>query len=147
MSFIDGSSQTMVNFDSYSIVLPLQFRSVAATSKRSELGTFELLNAAKGMQSYPQVKYRLEFHRRFTFPILCLVLMIVAPPLSLMTGASGRMGGLSLGFLVVGAYYAFQLFVEGIIRAGLVPHFPGAWVPCVASLCLAITIFRKEAAR
>jgi LPS export ABC transporter permease LptG/LPS export ABC transporter permease LptF len=71
--------------------------------------------------------YLIEFHRRFSFPAACLVLMLVGVPL----GLSSRRGGKGSGFVVtlalVFVYYILSLIGVALAKQGQVPVALGVW--------------------
>jgi LPS export ABC transporter permease LptG/LPS export ABC transporter permease LptF len=71
--------------------------------------------------------YTIEFHRRFSFPTACFVLMLVGVPL----GLSSKRGGKATGFVVTLAlvflYYFLSSVGIALARTGKLPAFLGVW--------------------
>jgi lipopolysaccharide export system permease protein len=145
ISFLRNTSATDMAFDRYSIQLAMS--SMKATRSYQAMTPFELLNEARAMDGKRRLDYLIEFHRRLTFPFLCIVLMALAPPLSLRAGKTGKLSGLAMGFFVIAAYYGILVFLEGEIRMGRLPHYLGAWLPFAIFMSLALFLFRQEGAR
>lgn len=136
-----GSTTTEVSFGRYSLAVPV---AVSSPSKKyQELSPGRLLKEAKTGSLRDRKKMILEFHRRLTLPSVCLVLMLLGPPLSLKAGRTGRLGGLSVGLLVFAAYYGALMYGESLVRANKVPHYIGAWAPAMALGTVAVLVFRK----
>jgi len=121
-----GNRTIEMFFKSYNMLLALE--SNLPAKKLAEYTPFELL---KEMQGTPQeiLSFQLEFHRRLSLPLLCMTLILLAPPLALVAGKSGRLGGLTTGLVVFTGYYILLIYCEGLVRAGDIPHVIGAWIP------------------
>jgi lipopolysaccharide export system permease protein len=127
-----GSTVTEIGFRSYRFELS---PSAQPTEKRmSEFTPFELISRASESQSR-SLLYYLEFHRRLSMPAICLIIIMLGPPLALMAGKSGRLGGLTLGLLVFVVYYSTLLYGENLARSGTVPHVVGSWLPFLLLAC------------
>jgi len=89
----------------------------------------------------------LEFHRRLSLPSLCLLLMFLGPPLSLLSGKSGRLGGLTLGIGVFTLFYIMLVYGENMARTGVVSHVIGAWTPVLIIAVSSLLAFMKVESR
>lgn len=139
----DGSTE--VFFGGYRLSLNLNVE--GPSRKNSELTPAELLKDA-GNRPYPeQIPFLLEFHRRLSMPGLCLFLMLLGPPLALIAGKAGRLGGLTIGLAVFTAFYVMLVYGENTVRSGLLPHYAGAWLPVIALGLMSVAAFRKASAR
>jgi len=138
------NSTTEIGFKKYRFAL--QLTRPEFSRKRTELSTFELLREAKKIPN-ERTLYLIEFHRRFTFPLLCLIIAFLAPPLSLIAGKTGRFGGLTIGLGVFSAYYAGTLYGERLATAGLIPPYIGSWVTLFLTAILSYIAFRKASKR
>lgn len=114
---------------------------------RAELTPPALLKSASAAGDEERTRLLLEFHRRLSLPALCLILMVLGPPLSLQAGRSGKLGGLTLGMLVFALYYAAVVYTEGLAQAGTLPHWLGAWLPALVFGALAVFVFRRASSR
>ena len=136
-----GSSTTEIFFERYNLILA--FESDLPSRKNAELTPFELLKKIR--EGTPvTLLLQLEFYRRITLPFMCIVLIALGPPLSMMTGRSGRLGGLSLGLGVFSSYYMLLIYGENLARAGKIPHYIGAWTPAFILGVFALWILKKE---
>ncbi len=136
---------TEVFFEGYNLSLNLAVEGPAR--KNAEMTPLELLQEAKAKGPKERISFLLELHRRLSLPSLCLLLMFLGPPLSLLSGKSGRLGGLTLGIGVFTLFYIMLVYGENMARTGKIPHYIGAWLPTLVigiSSCLA---FRKAAVR
>jgi LPS export ABC transporter permease LptF/LPS export ABC transporter permease LptG len=70
---------------------------------------------------------RVEFHRRFAFPVACLVFALVALPVGSRPRRGGRAAGFVLAAALVCAYYVVFVFCASLARDGSVPTWLGIW--------------------
>ncbi|GFP40872.1 LptF/LptG family permease, partial [Candidatus Hakubella thermalkaliphila] len=85
-----------------------------------------------------------ELPRSLSRPSVGLLLMRLGPPLSLFTGKSGRLGGLTLGLLIFAVFYALLIYGENLAMAGKIPHYIAAWSPTVILGLFSIGVFKRE---
>lgn len=140
-----GESTTDISFGRYKMVIP--FGAMAPGGKHDELSPGGLLKEAGAASGKRRVELLLEFHRRLSMPALCLVLMFLGPPLALMSGKTGKLGGLTLGLFVFAAYYAALTYAENLAVSGKIPHYAGAWGPAAALAAFSLWMFRREEAK
>ena len=88
-------------------------------------------------------KHEVEYHRKFTLSIACLVLFFIGAPL----GAIIRKGGLGLPlvisvvFFVI--YHVISMTGEKSVRAGQMDAFPGMWLSSIILLPLGLLLTIK----
>jgi len=133
-----GDRTTEIFFKKYNMLLSLE--SDLPAKKISEYTPFELLKELKGN---PQniLPLQLEFHRRLSLPLLCMILILIAPPLSLVAGKSGRLGGLAIGLFVFTSYYILLIYCENLVRANNIAHYIGSWIPTITMGIIGICLF------
>ncbi len=136
-----SEGSTEIFFDGYNLTLNLAVE--GQSRKNSEMTPLELLGTAKESEPKEAISYLLEFHRRLSLPSLCLVLLFLGPPLSLLSGKAGRLGGLTLGIGVFTLFYVMLVYGENMARTGTVPHYIGAWAPVAIIGTFALIAFRK----
>src|SRR4029077_2677117 len=78
-------------------------------------------NGPKALES------RVEVHRRFAFPVACLVFALVALPVGSRPRRGGRAAGFVLAAALVCAYYVVFVFCASLARDGSVPTWLGIW--------------------
>jgi lipopolysaccharide export system permease protein len=140
-----SGGSTELFFDGYN--LSLNFAMESSSRKNSEMTPFELLALARKNGPKEGIPFFLEFHRRLSLPSLCLLLMILGPPLSLLSGKSGRLGGLTLGIGVFTLFYVMLVYGENMARTGAVSHVIGAWTPVVIIAASSLLAFLKVESR
>lgn len=140
-----SSTITELFFDRYNMSLTLEAESPAP--KKMEYNPLQLLRDAKKAETYRRgASLYLEFHRRLSLPAVCLIIIFLGTPLSLIAGKSGRLGGLAIGLLVFTLYYMLLIYGENLVMAQKLPHLIGAWAPCVLLGIIAFVLFKREGA-
>lgn len=138
-------ASTELIFGRYRMTVPVRIQT--PTKELNEMTPLELLKESRRGEKRESVMALLEFHRRLSLPAACLLLMLFGPPLALVAGKTGRLGGLALGIGVFAAYYAAIMYFEKLARSGAVPHYIGAWAPALMLGVLAVIMFMREEAR
>ena len=142
MHMAKDANSTEIFFAGYNLLL--NFAADQLAKKNSEFTPLELIKEAKKVSPPENVPLYLELHRRMSLPFVCLVLMLLGPPLALLAGKSGKLGGLTIGLLVFVVFYILLIYGENLARAGSVPHYAGAWAPAVIIGILSLATFRRE---
>lgn len=114
----------------------------SSEKKNSELTPLELLKAAKESPD-KKIQFFLEFHRRLSMPAICLIIILLGPSLSLMSGKSGKLGGLTVGLSVFAIYYTLLLYGENLTRSGKLSHIVGAWLSFAILWIFSLFIFER----
>jgi lipopolysaccharide export system permease protein len=134
-----------ISFKGYNLSLSLV--SEGPSRKNSEMTPGELLREAESKEKKERISLLLEFHRRLSLPSLCLLLMFLGPPLSLLSGKSGRLGGLTIGLGIFVLFYTTLVYSENVVRSGYLSHYTGAWLPVVLIGVASIWSFMKAGSR
>lgn len=145
--YVNISKSTTITemfFDKYNMSLAISADSPAP--KKIESTPMQLLRDARlSVSSKKTAALYLEFDRRLSLPTVCLILIFMGAPLALLSGKSGRLGGLAIGLLVFTVYYMLLIYGENLVMAGKLPHFIGAWLPCILLGIIAFILFKREA--
>jgi lipopolysaccharide export system permease protein len=133
---LEQQSVHTINFNTYDIHLDLQ-RGVASTDTgpkdEEEMSLSELQRGIQGAQQKDKRYYRMlmELHTRFSLPVACLALGLLAVPLGIQSRVVKRSYGAVLGlgffllyYLILSAGYVFG-------EVGLYPPAVGMWLPNV----------------
>ncbi|MCX8031081.1 MAG: LptF/LptG family permease [Thermodesulfovibrionales bacterium] len=134
------NSITEIHFEKYQFLLVPSVMGYGR--KKSELSPFELLVASE-LEQDQRIKYILEFHRRVSLPLLCFLIVFLAPPLSLLSGRSGKLGGVTLGLAVFVIYYSILLYGENLAKSGKIPPFFGSWISFIILMIFSILLFYR----
>ena len=116
---------------------------VALSIARSKKYYIESLINELGNYDRPVISLNVEWHKKFTLSIACLILFFVGAPL----GAIIRKGG--LGMPVVVSVVIFILFWvvtitgEKMSKEGALPPYIGMWIATAVTLPLGIFLTRK----
>jgi lipopolysaccharide export system permease protein len=145
LNMVSGDSTTELFFKKYNLVLKLE--PDTPTRKNADLTPFELLGKLKTAEKRGVTPLYLEIHRRLSLPLLCIVLILFGPALSMLAGKTGKLGGLTIGLSVFTVYYMLLIYGENLARAGKISHYIGAWGPTLILGIFALLIFRKECCR
>ncbi len=146
INIIRGDNTTELFFDRYRMLLSLDSESPAPN--KIEFTPSQLLDKARAAESKKdRTAFLLEFNRRLSLPAVCLILIFLGPSLSVLSGKSGKLGGLAVGLIVFAGYYMLLLYGESLANAGRVPYYVGAWSPAFLLGVLASVLFAKESAR
>jgi lipopolysaccharide export system permease protein len=137
-----GDNTTEVFFKKYNMVL--QIETDAPSRKNSDLTPWELMGKIERLDSHEAKFIYLELHRRFSLPFMCIIIIFLGPPLALIAGKSGRLGGLTIGLATFTAYYMLLVYGENLVRAGNFPHYLGAWAATLILCVFAFWVFRRE---
>lgn len=130
-----------IYFEGYNLSLNLSLE--GPLRKNSELTPAGLLREARDKDARERLNLLLEFHRRLSLPSVCLFLMLLGPPLSLLFGRSGRLGGLTIGLATFTLFYLMLIYGENLARSGSLPHYAGAWLSVVVIGIASAWAFRK----
>jgi lipopolysaccharide export system permease protein len=142
INMVQGESSTEVFFKKYNMALRLE--SGQTSRKNAELTPYELIQEIGTADSHRATSLYLELYRRFSLPFMCIILIFLGPPLAMIAGKSGKLGGLTIGLAVFTTYYMLLIYSENLVRAGKIPHEIGAWSATVILGIAAVLAFRKE---
>lgn len=110
--------------------------------KNSEMTPAELLAGARTVAD-KKIPYTLEFYRRLSMPAICLIIIVLGPSLSLMSGKSGKLGGLTVGLSVFAVYYTLLIYGENLARSGKLPLAVGAWLSFIVLSAFALIVSER----
>jgi lipopolysaccharide export system permease protein len=141
----EGKNTTELFFSKYNMVLKLEAET--PSRRNSELTPYEIINIIPQSDRHRTLVLYTELFRRVTLPLLCVILIFFGPPLSMMAGKSGKLGGLTIGLLVFTVYYMVLLYGENLVRSEKGPYYIGNWLPTVLIGICAFMLFRRENSR
>ena len=89
------------------------------------------------------IRHEIEWHRKFTLPIACIVLFFIGAPL----GAIIRKGGLGLPVVVSVLFFVIfhviSFTCEKMVRESIMPASEGMWIPSIIFLPIGIFLTLK----
>lgn len=142
INMVKDQSATEVFFQTYHMTLMLEEGQHAR--KNTELTPYELIQVIGKIDPRYHASLYLELYRRFSLPFMCIILIFLGPPLAMIAGKSGKLGGLTIGLAVFTAYYLLLIYGENLARAGSIPYAVGSWSATVALGIAALAVFRRE---
>jgi LPS export ABC transporter permease LptF/LPS export ABC transporter permease LptG len=86
---------------------------------------------------------RVELHRRFAFPVACLVFALVAVPLGAQPRRGGRAAGSLLAVVLISCYYLMLVVGAGLARQGHLLPAEGVWIANVVLAALALALLPR----
>lgn len=143
-----GGTMTDISFERYVMSIPIETKITRHKLKTAEMTPAGLLSAAPSMEDARQrVHALMEFHRRFTIPLMSICVALFSIPLSFRAGKTGKIGGIGLGLGVVVAFYVMSAAMESLFRSGSVPGTVAGWLPLITLGALSAHLYRKESSR
>jgi len=70
-----------------------------------------------------------QWHRKFAFPLLAPVIVLLAVPFSFLGGTRGALGGVAKALGIGFTYWAVSALFEGMANVGQLPPSLAAWMP------------------
>jgi lipopolysaccharide export LptBFGC system permease protein LptF len=80
---------------------------------------------------YHVVPYQVQLQKKVAFPIVTLIMTLLAVPFADPTGRSGAHYGIGFGISMAILYWTAQSVFGAMGAAGLFPPMPAAWAPNV----------------
>ena len=153
---LDDRMANSIGFKTYQ--LSLDIKEAFAPGKkqrrhRSEMSLGELIQHVKSFKKKDKNYYKalLDLHQKFSFPVACLALGLLALPLGLQSRSAKRSFGLILGLLLALVYYLMLSAGTVFGKAGRIPPAIGMWVPNaimgVAGIYLLMSAARERSVR
>jgi LPS export ABC transporter permease LptF/LPS export ABC transporter permease LptG len=84
-----------------------------------------------------------EWHRKFAFPLLAAIIILVGIPFPFMAGTRGAVGGLAAGVGIGIVYWATSALFEAMGAVGQLPPAIAGWAPDAIFLFAGLYIFLK----
>lgn len=142
INMVKDENSTELFFRKYHMILKLE--GGAHTRKNAEMTPYELIREIGKSDRKETVSLYLDLYRRFSLPLMCIILVFFGPPLAMIAGKSGKLGGLTIGLAIFAVYYMLLIYGENLARAGKIPYSIGGWSATVLLALAALLLFRKE---
>lgn len=137
---IKSDMNTEIGFGHYFFKLTphVEYRRVSP----NEMTPSQLLKEAEKNEEKRKV-YLVEYNRRFSLPLMCLIIILLGPSLALKAGKVGRLGGLTIGLLVFGLYYTIMIYTENLAVSAKIPIAVGSWTAFTIFLVISLIVAYK----
>ncbi len=145
INMVKGESTTELFFKKYNMTLSLD--PDQRKRKNAELTPYELVREIGKADSRRAASLYLDLYRRISLPVMCLILIFLGPPLAMIAGKSGKLGGLTIGLAVFTVYYMLLIYSENLARTGKISYALGAWIATITLGAVALVLFRREQRR
>ena len=86
-------------------------------------------------------RYMVELHAKLAFPLVNLIMVLVAIPLALQAPRSTRLAGVGLAIVIIVGYMVVHQAAVALARADLLPPLLAAWTANVIFLGLGLSLF------
>lgn len=141
-----ADSHTIINFDSYDILLNDPIQLEERKKSASSLTFEELKSSMSNPVINPDLKkdYQIEYHKRSALAVACFIFALVGVAFGIVINRrNAKSSGfiLSVGFIIL--YWIVYLSFESLVRSGKLPASIGIWLPNFLFLLVASVQIRK----
>ncbi len=140
----------IIRFDSYDLKLDLGRKIASKKQKkkhRREMSLKEMNAWLKNRKEKNSIYYRtlMDWHKKFSIPIACLAMGVLAMPLGIQPLTAKRSFGIGLGIILFLIYYVLLTVGWSLGKSGAYPPIIGMWLPDVLMGGLGIYLLRQSA--
>ena len=132
----DNDEFRQVAFGKYYI----QIQDQKVEHKRRKMGAVPTSDLFK--ESLPE--YQAAIHWRIAFPLTCLILTLIAVPLSAVNPRQGKFAKLLPALLFFLGYYLLLISVRSALESVAIPTVVGMWPVHLFALCIGISLLMKS---
>jgi lipopolysaccharide export system permease protein len=127
-----GVSHTVINFDSYDVLLsdPIKLQEKQKTASSLNLNELQTLRSSNTFTAEQRKEYDIEYHKRAALSVACMVFAVLGLAFGIVTNRrSGKSSGfiLSIGFIIL--YWVVYLSFESLVRSNQMSTAIGIWLP------------------
>jgi lipopolysaccharide export system permease protein len=130
-----------ITFDEYYFLLDADL-SRELSIRKNEMATQPQL--ARLIKEDPQPKYIKEYHNRFAFPLISLILAVVGMQFGIQKPRSPRYTGMVMGIGTITCYYMFFLLADRLVKGRSLDPVLGAWLPDIFFCLILVAVWAKE---
>lgn len=84
-----------------------------------------------------------QWHKKFAYPLMAAVMVLLAFPFGLTLGARGALSGLALGISIGFLYWVLSGFLEAVGNLALLPAVLAGWGPALIFLFAGVYLFLR----
>ncbi len=127
----NGVIKTELKFPRMELLMTIDYTVMMGDKSPYEMRAGELLQKIKINKEYGSFNpvYSVYYHQKFADPVISLVLVFLAIPLTMLTGRNSSWLGLVWCFLIIMGYYVLQVVGRTMGCNGVISPFAAAWVP------------------
>jgi len=131
---MDDRMANSIGFKTYQLTLDIKEAFAPEKKQRrhiSELTLKEIIDYSKSHKTKDKTYYKilLELHQKFSLPVACIALGLIAMPLGIQSKTAKRSFGLVLGLVLVLFYYLMLSAGTVFGKTGRIPPVVGMWFP------------------
>jgi len=136
----EGGSYRLVRFGEYSMTVGNRENGKPPALDESDLWLSELIRHMDDptATSALRLRYRTEFHSRFTFPFASFVFAILAVPLGIHNRRAGKTGGFAVSIFIILSYYVLMSVAKALPVKGILPVSTALWLPNLIFLAIGV---------
>lgn len=147
---LESRTANSINFNAYDLSLDLKKAAAVAEGglkSENEMSLAELRRNIKSADRKDSQYYSMliDFHKKFSIPVACFALGLLAIPLGMLSSSARRSFGLGLGLVSVLFYYLLLSAGKVFGEAGVYPPVIGMWFPNIVMGGIGLFLFIKAA--
>mgnify|MGYP001572099286 FL=1 len=82
-------------------------------------------------KGFDTVRLRVQFHKKFSFPVFAFIMGLLAVPFAFLTGSRGALAGVAISIGIAIVYWSINALFEQMGNVNQLPAELAAWSPDV----------------
>ena len=143
---VGGGNVETIPFTRTSLVMPEHIEEFTRIQKPiSSMSYWELRDYVTKLEAagFQVKKYLVELYSKLSFPLVNLVMVLVAIPFALQSPRGGRVFGIGLAIAIMAGYLVVHYVALAFARADLLPPLLAAWTANVIFLGIGTSLFLR----
>lgn len=127
-----AESHTVINFDSYDILLndPIKLQEKEKSASSLNLHELQALRNNESLNPEQRKEYTIEYHKRWALSIACMIFCLLGLAFGIITNRrSGKSSGFVLSIAFIILYWIVYLSFESLVRSNQISTGFGLWMP------------------
>jgi LPS export ABC transporter permease LptG len=126
-------------FDARALTLDKPDRFVTEQPDAERMTYQQLQHYIGELQSsgFNSVPYAVELHRKLSFPLVTIVMTLLALPFAVTTGSRGALYGIGIGLVIAISYWTLMSVFAAVGSGGMMPPLLAAWAPNILFAAMA----------
>ncbi|MCD6571558.1 MAG: LptF/LptG family permease [Deltaproteobacteria bacterium] len=133
-----GHTLRYITFDEYKFCIE------AGLGRRLDIKTYETSTQSElqnMIRDRPHPRWIKEYHMRFAFPVLNLILGVIGITFGIRGPRSTHHAGFLIGVMTIFGYYMVFLFSDRLVKGAVMNSVLGAWLPNIVFTCMILVIW------